>query len=84
LPLLQARRIAEVATYLTDHAFPWLPVCQWILSVPEDGRARKEGLKEDGYRRKPMDEGIPEASIPGRGACGQPQPTNGSGGRWPV
>jgi hypothetical protein len=34
-PSCNARRMAEVAAHLTDQVFPWLPVRQWVLSVPK-------------------------------------------------
>jgi hypothetical protein len=34
-PSCNTRRMAETAAHLTDHAFPRLPVRQWVLSVPK-------------------------------------------------
>ena len=34
-PSCNARRMAEVAAHLTDRVLPWLPVRQWVLSVPK-------------------------------------------------
>jgi hypothetical protein len=34
-PSQNTRRMAEVAAHLTDRVLPWLPVRQWVLSVPK-------------------------------------------------
>lgn len=34
-PSCNSRRMAEVGAHLTDHVLPWLPVRQWVLSVPK-------------------------------------------------
>ena len=34
-PSCNARRMAEVAAHLTDEVVPYLPVRQWVLSVPK-------------------------------------------------
>jgi hypothetical protein len=34
-PSCNTRRMVETAAHLTDHAFPRLPVRQWVLSVPK-------------------------------------------------
>jgi hypothetical protein len=34
-PSCNTRRMAEVAAHLTDRVLPWLPVRQWVLSVPK-------------------------------------------------
>ena len=34
-PSCNARRMAEVAAHLTDEVIPYLPVRQWVLSVPK-------------------------------------------------
>lgn len=35
--------MAEVATHLTDRVLPWLPVRQWVLSVPKILRPYLQG-----------------------------------------
>jgi hypothetical protein len=34
-PSCNARRMAEVGAYLTDHVLPHLPLRQWVLSLPK-------------------------------------------------
>ena len=34
-PSCNTRRMAETAAHLSDHVFPRLPACQWVLSVPK-------------------------------------------------
>ncbi len=34
-PSCNTRRMAEVAAHLNDRVLPWLPVRQWVLSVPK-------------------------------------------------
>jgi len=35
--------MAEVAAHLTDRVLPWLPVRQWVLSVPKRPRPYLQG-----------------------------------------
>lgn len=39
-PSCNARRMAEVGAYLTDHVLPHLPLRQWVLSLPKRLRPR--------------------------------------------
>ena len=34
-PSCNTRRMAEVAAHITDHVLPYLPVRQWVLSLPK-------------------------------------------------
>jgi hypothetical protein len=42
-PSCNTRRMAEVAAHLTDQVLPWLPVRQWVLSVPKRLRPYLQG-----------------------------------------
>jgi hypothetical protein len=73
--------MAEVAAHLTDNVLPFVPVRQWVLSVPWALRRRlasDQGLCRDvasaflravfaSYRRRARDEGVLEAVIVGGG-----------------
>ena len=45
-PSCNARRMVEVAAHLTDHVLPYLPVRQWVLSLPKRLRPFLHGSPE--------------------------------------